>query len=407
MRRGRYMDTAELMQAQSATAATLGRPDQWADYRRRLARQLMRDKEYREAYLIASGHRLTPGADYADLEWLSGYIALRFLDAPGAALDHFQRLRAAVSTPISLGRAGYWEGRAYEALGEEDQAKAAYAFGAEYQTSFYGQLAAERGGIAPDPRLTGGESFPDGVRAPFRSSPVYQAGVTIFEAGDLRLAARFFSHLAESLSREDIGSMAARLELLRSPHVELEIAKRAQTMGYDIHKPLFPVMRLDTRQTPDVAPELALSIARRESEFNHAVVSHAGARGLMQLMPGTAQLMAPVVGVSYSPARLTSDPVYNARLGSAYLQRLRDEFGGSTVLVAAGYNAGPGRPRDWMERYGDPRDPSVDAVDWIEHIPFRETRNYVMRVMESLAPYRARLSGKTEPLGLEAALKAR
>ncbi len=201
--------------------------------------------------------------------------------------------------------------------------------------------------------------------------------------------------------------MAARLELLRSPHVELEIGKRAQTMGHDLHKALFPVMRLDTRRTPDVEPELALSIARRESEFNHTVISHAGARGLMQLMPGTAKMMAPEVGVPYQPARLTSDPVYNAKLGSAYLQHLRDEFGGNTPLVAAGYNAGPGRPREWMERYGDPRDPSVDAVDWIEHIPFRETRNYVMRVMEAMAPYRARLSGKSEPLGLSEALKAR
>ncbi|WP_171060749.1 lytic transglycosylase domain-containing protein [Poseidonocella sp. HB161398] len=407
MRRGRYADTAELMRAQSATAATLGRPDRWADYRRRLARQLMRDKDYRDAYLVASGHRLEPGADYADLEWLSGYVALRYLEAPGAALDHFQRMQAAVSTPISLGRAGYWEGRAYEALGEAEQAQEAYAFGAQYQSSFYGQLAAERGGIAPDPRLAGGEDFPDGVRAPFRSSEVYQAGVTIFEAGNLPLAARFFSHLAESLNREDIGSMAARLELLKSPHVELEIAKRAATMGYEIHKPLFPVMRLDTRKSPDVEPELALSIARRESEFNHEVVSHAGARGLMQLMPGTAQMMAPEVGEAYSAARLVGDPVYNAKLGAAYLQHLREAFGGSTVLVAAGYNAGPGRPRDWMERYGDPRDPQVDPVDWIEHIPFRETRNYVMRVMEAMAPYRARLSGKSGPLGLEEALKAR
>ncbi|MBE3640095.1 lytic transglycosylase domain-containing protein [Mangrovicoccus algicola] len=407
MRRGRYMEAAELMQAQSRTAATLGRPDLWADYRGRLGRQLMRDGDYREAYLVAAGHRLTPGADYADLEWLAGYVALRFLEEPGAALDHFQRLRAGVSSPISLGRAGYWEGRAYEALGEAEQAKQAYAFGAGYQSSFYGQLAAERGGFSPDPRLAGKEVFADGVRAPFRSSSVYQAGVTIFEAGDLALAARFFSHLSESLSRADIGSMAARLELLKSPHVELEIGKRAAWMGYELHRPLFPVMALDTRATPDVEPELALSIARRESEFNHTVISHAGARGLMQLMPGTAQAMAAATGLAYDSARLTRDAGYNARLGAAYLQRLREEFGGNTVLVAAGYNAGPGRPRAWMVRYGDPRDPAVDAVDWIEHIPFTETRNYVMRVMESMAPYRARLSGTAGPLGLTAALSAR
>lgn len=407
MRKGRIMAAAELMQAHSTSAETLGRPDVWSDRRRRIARQLMRDKDYREAYLVASSHRMTAGANFADLEWLAGYIALRFLDAPGAALDHFKRMQAAVESPISLGRAGYWEGRAYEAMGETEKARAAYAFGAEYQTSFYGQLAAERGGVAPDSLLAGGERFPDGATAAFRGSSVYQAGVSLYEAGDLVLSARFFAHLAESLPRDQIGSMAARLELLKTPYLRLAVAKRAASMGHSLHKSYYPLMAISTRSTPDVGPELALAIARRESEFNHTVVSHAGARGLMQLMPGTARLMAPEMGLPYDLARLTRDPGYNAALGTGYLQRLRNEFGGSTVLVAAGYNAGPGNPRKWIERYGDPRSSSVDVVDWIEHIPFRETRNYVMRVMESLAPYRARLSGQVGPLGLTKALSAR
>lgn len=407
MRKGRIMPAAELMQAQSISSKGLGRPEEWSDRRRRIARQLMRDKNYREAYLIASSHKMTAGSNFADLEWLSGYIALRFLDAPAAALDHFKRFQGAVASPISLGRAGYWQGRAYEAMGEAEQARAAYGFGAEYQTSFYGQLAAERAGIAPDPLLAGGERFPDGATAGFRGSSVYQAGVSLHQARSWALSARFFAHLAESLGRDQIGSMAARIEVLRNPYLRLAVAKRAASMGLTLHKAYYPLMSISTRATPDVEPELALAIARRESEFNHTVVSHAGARGLMQLMPGTAKLMAPKVGVPYDLGRLTRDPSYNAALGTGYLQRLRSQFGGSTVLVAAGYNAGPGNPRKWVARYGDPRSGSVDVVDWIEHIPFRETRNYVMRVMESLAPYRARLAGQTGSLGLEDALKAR
>ena len=146
--------------------------------------------------------------------------------------------------------------------------------------------------------------------------------------------------------------------------------------------------------------ELALAIARQESEFNPAAVSAAGARGLMQLMPATAEEVSGKIGVPYEPARLTADPLYNAQLGTAYLARMLRAYDGSFVLTAAAYNAGPGRVRDWLAANGDPRDPDVDAVAWIEAIPFEETRNYVMRVLESLHVYRARLGGATQPIRL-------
>ncbi len=406
MRRDRYLSAADLMQAQSGSAERLGRPEVWADRRRRLARQLMRDGQTREAYLIASQHHLTDWP-FEDLEWLSGYIALRYLDAPGAAVDHFRRGRATAGTPVWLGRMGYWEGRAHSALNDTAAAAEAYGFAAGYQTSFYGQLAAEAAGLAPDPRLTGSERFPDGANAAFRQSSIYQAGVSLHGAGDLRTAGRFFGHLAESLPRAQVGSMAARLEVLEAPHVQVAIAKSAARRGLQLHKAYFPVIGIDTRGAPDVPRELALSIARQESEFNPAAISNAGARGMMQLMPGTARLMAPVIGEDYSLNRLTRDPLYNIRLGTAYLQRLHDRFGANLPLIAAGYNAGPGRPLAWMERYGDPRGGQVDPIDWIEHIPFRETRTYVMFVMQGVAPYRARLTGETAPLGLTAALQAR
>ncbi|MEM8958627.1 MAG: lytic transglycosylase domain-containing protein [Pseudomonadota bacterium] len=405
-RKRRVDGVTEIMLASSASADRLGRPEAWAKRRRPLARQLMRDGQAREAYLLASQHHLTSGVDFADLEWLSGYIALRKLNEPAAALDHFQRFRANVASTISLGRAGYWEGRAYEALGQPVQAEAAYAFGAEFQTTFYGQLAAERAGLPMDPRLAGGEDFPIPANAAFLRSDVYDAGRRLNEAGEKVLAARFFAHMAESMSRAEIGQMAASLEELNSPYIQLRIGKRAQRYGESLHRALFPVLPISVQDREGVSQALALAIARRESEFNPVVISPAGARGLMQLMPGTAEETAGTLGLPYSLGRLTSDPAYNARLGTAYLVKLRRRFGDATIFVAAGYNAGPSRPPQWVERFGDPRSGDIDPVDWIEQIPFRETRNYVMRVMESLAPYRARLSGESSEWALSEDLKS-
>ena len=405
-RRGRTEGVVELFLDRSATAERLGRPERWAPRRRALAREFMQEGAPRRAYLLAAPHHLTGGVDFADLEWLAGYVALRKLDEPAAALAHFRSFRAGVESPISLGRAGYWEGRAQEALGDVAAAQAAYAFGAEFQTTFYGQLAAERGDLPPDPALTGQDVFPVARDSALARASVHRAGVALFEAGELALAARFFAHQAESLERGEIGRLLALTEQLDSAYVQLRIAKRAASMGYSFERAYFPLVDLDMSGRPDVSRELALAIARRESEFNPTVVSPAGARGLMQVMPGTARDTAAALGMSYSLSRLTVDPIYNARLGTAYLQELRDRFGDATIFVAVGYNAGPGRVSQWVDRFGDPYAGAIDPVDWIEHIPFRETRNYVMRVMESLAPYRARLSGESAPLGLRADLEA-
>lgn len=406
-RKGRTDEEAALMLERSASAKTLGRPEKWAGRRRSLVRQLMRDGQSRDAYALAAQHRLTAGDDYADLEWLAGYIALTQLNDPTTALTHFKQFRAAVGSPISLGRAGYWEGRAYEAQGNPVAASAAYNFGAEFQTSFYGQLAAKRAGIAMDPALTGTETFPDAGRATFTTSTVYRAGLALQKAGDLTQSARFLSHLAQGLDRTQIGQLATATEGLHAPYIQLQLAKQAASRGVILPRAYFPLMPVSTRDRPGVSPELALAIARRESEFNPGVISPVGARGLMQVMPGTASDTAKALGIDYSLPRLTEDPTYNALLGTAYLQKLTAEFGGSVALVAAGYNAGPGRPRRWLSDYGDPREAEVDVVDWIEHLPLEETRNYIMRVSESLDPYRARLTGKTVPLTLIERLKAR
>ncbi len=395
-----------LLLKHSTSTKALGKPDAWGNRRRVLAREKMRAGKGEVAYQIAANHYLSEGDNFIDLEWLAGYIALRHLKDPQKALMHFQRFRAGVDTPISLGRAGYWEGRAYEALKQPEEARAAYAFGGEYQTSFYGQLAGEKAGLAMDPALTGREVYPDIKTTPYGNSSVLQAAVLFQMAGDTRLFTRFMRHLAEVMSPRERGALAQLALDLKQPYTALFLAKYAARSGTVLARPYFPMTDLVTSKMP-VPAELALSIIRRESEFNADVISRAGARGLMQLMPKTARAMAKQQGLPYDLARLNTDPTYNATLGSAYLAVLIEEFGPYYPFVAAGYNAGPSRPKKWQALYGDPRQSTEAAVDWIEHIPFRETRNYVMRVTESLAVYRARLSGKTSKLRLSRDLTGR
>ncbi|SHI60716.1 soluble lytic murein transglycosylase [Palleronia salina] len=405
--RGRDFDEAQdIILSASTDAEGLGRPQAWARDRRDLARRLMRAGEPAQAYAVASSHWLESGSDFADLEWLSGFLSLRRLDQPERAVSHFRRFATAVETPISLGRAGYWTGRALEAAGREDEAQTAYGVGAQFQTSFYGLLAAERLGLSIDSTLTGREPFPPFADATFRGSTVFEAGLALLAAGERDLGERFLTHLTESLERPDIGTLANLVLDLGEPHVALLIAKRAARAGLTLPRAYFPVVELGVENMP-VSAELALAIARRESEFDPGVTSGVGAQGLMQLMPGTAQDVARALSLPYQRARLYSDPSYNATLGTGYLAGLIDRFGDNPVLVSAGYNAGPGRPASWIGDNGDPRDPDVDVVDWIEMIPFDETRNYVMRVAESIPVYRARLSGEAAPLEFTELLKGR
>ena len=398
--KGRYEAARDLMIARSVSAKSLGKPERWARKRRAYAREEMRKGNSRRAYRLAANHFLSEGADYADLEWLAGYIALRKLKDPKRALVHFNRFRAAVATPISFGRAGYWQGRALDALGDRAGAREAYAFAAQYQTSFYGQLAAQKIGARPDPALAGTRQVPDWRSAAFTRSPVLRAGLLLLRHTDRReMAENFFRKLAEGREAEEIQQLAELALEIGRPNFAVRLSKMAARKGHVLPRTYFPLTELAQR-SGRVRPEVAMSIARRESELDQFVISPAGARGLMQLMPGTAQKMAKQIGVGYSRERLTSDWKYNARLGTAYLAAMLEEFDGSYILAFAAYNAGPNRARRWVEQNGDPRDDRVDQVDWIEHIPFRETRNYVMRVMESLHVYRARIQGRTPKLRL-------
>jgi len=402
--RGFLDEAADLLRERSQNPERLGRPDAWAAGRQRLVRRALADGEHRLGYELASMHGMSDGVQMVDLEWLAGYFALRHLDDPQTALRHFSAIRVRVSSPISLGRAGYWEGRAYEAMGQTENARAAYEFGAEHQTSYYGQLAAERASLPLDPALLATVQYPDWRQTALAQSDLLQAALLLHRAGEWHEARRFVLHLAQSLETEDELGALADLWLARGePNFAINIAKLAVQSGIILPQAYFPRTGLENASLPAPA-DLVMAIARRESEFDPAVISHADARGLLQVLPGTGALMARRLGIDYDPARLTTDPAFNALLGAAYLDQLIDEFG-ALPLVAAGYNAGPGRPRRWITEFGDPRDPAIDPIDWVERIPFAETRNYVMRVLESLILYRAILNGETGPIRLSEILR--
>ncbi len=399
LRKGLVNDAKTLLLERSTSVEALGRPAAWANRRRALARGEMRSGDPKRAYQMASQHFLKSGSHYADLEWLSGYIALRFLKDPEAAYQHFLNHDRAVESPISQGRAGYWQGRALEAMGKAEEAQKAYAKGAEYQTSFYGLLAAERAGLPFDTSLTGNAPKQDWRTSALASDPQFEAGLLLQASGELNLAERFWTHLADQLVPEDIALLGQAAIDADQPHLAVMIGKRAARRGLTIAAPYYALHSLIEMDLP-MAPEMTLAIARRESEFDAVVQSGAGARGLMQVMPATAKDVARDLDLlpMHTTDRLTADPDYNARLGAEYLSQMAGRFDGNVVMVAAAYNAGPARPPRWMKEYGDPRKGDIDIVDWIEMVPFRETQNYIMRVTESLPVYRARLGKDPLPI---------
>lgn len=398
---------ADLMLQQSRAPEGLGRPEAWASRRVALVRSAMSDGDYATAYALATPNGLEDGIAFVDLAFLAGFLALEHLDDPQQALEHFRALRVRVSSPISLGRAGYWEGRAHEALGDPISARAAYEFAAEHQTAYYGQLAADRIGLSFDAALIDGPVYPDWQETALARSDLLAAAKLLYDMGDWYEARRFLMHLATQLTSEaELGALTDLMLAWNEPNFALKLAKIAVQSGFVLPRAYFPlpVEPVDASSAP---ADLILAITRRESEFDPRARSRADARGLMQLLPGTGQMMARKLAVAFDPLDLTLDPGLNMRLGAAYLAELRDEFGPSLGLVAAGYNAGPGRPRRWVSEIGDPRDPQVDFVTWVERVPFAETRNYIMRVAESQIVYRSRLAGSLQPIDLEGLIRGR
>ncbi|WP_373635750.1 lytic transglycosylase domain-containing protein [Yoonia sp. SS1-5] len=392
--RGRRTEAVKILLDRSTSASALAEPFRWAGWRRSLARWEMREGRADQAYALASRHYLTDGAAFADLEWLSGYIALTYLGNPAAALDHFQTAAGVVDSPISLGRMHYWIGRTHAVMGAADAAAEAYGIAATHQTSFYGLLAAEKLGRPLDPIWAQTPIVP---QSDVFAADLVRAAFLLLAGGERGHAVTFFAELGATLNPGDLAQVGAALDEMDEQYYTLLLGKRALRRGIMVPQNYFPIHDLAAMELP-VDPALALSIARRESEFNIGIGSPVGALGLMQLMPATAEEVAGFLALPYSRGRLTSDWEYNATLGAKYLSILQEDFGPTPVMIAAGYNAGPSRPKTWMDERGDPRLGEMDVIDWIEHIPFRETRNYVMRVTESIPIYQARLTGQAGPV---------
>ncbi|RAZ93017.1 lytic transglycosylase domain-containing protein [Mesorhizobium hawassense] len=395
----KFADAASVVMKAPTDRDSLVDPDAWWVERRVLSREMVDQGDMKTAYKIVSMHAAESSLNAAEAEFHAGWYALRGLNDPVTAAGHFTRITEFAQGPVSLARAYYWLGRAAE-VGGPGSAKDYFTRAAGYGTTFYGQLAGERVGLRtlniayPKPSAADRQSF-DGREA-------VSAIKRLQEAGYDRYAETLYRDLAGQLtSPGELALLAVLAEKQDNHFMALKVGKIAAQRGIDVGALSHPLGVIpDSANISGPGKALAYAIARQESEFNIGAVSSAGARGLLQLMPGTAKQLAKKAGMSFSQARLTSDAGYNATLGSAFLGEQLDRFGGSYVLTFAGYNAGPNRAAQWVAKYGDPRGKQVDeVVDWIERIPYTETRSYVQRVMENYEVYKMRISGKYDIVG--------
>jgi soluble lytic murein transglycosylase len=370
--------------------------DQWWTERRLVARKLLDLGDAQTAYRVAS-ETAVPTKENPRWEqpFTAGWIALRFLNDPATAMIHFAKVAQGSADPTTLARAGYWQGRAAEALGKKNDARGYYEAAARYTTAYYGQLARARLGyqdivLRPPPELS-----PE-RRAAIAQLDIVRAAELLYAVGERDLVVSFAADLGQRstdiAALAELGEIAARN---RDARCMLLVGKAALARGYALEHYAFPIIGIPEYQAigPAVDASVVYSIAHQESQFYQGDISSAKAMGLMQVTPEAAHETAKKFGAAYDLKRLLSDSVYNVQMGAAELGDLLTGYRGSYILTFAGYNAGRGRVREWISRYGDPREPKVDPVDWVERIPFSETRNYVERVLENLQVYRVRLGG--------------
>ncbi len=367
----------------------------------------LRRSDYDTAYALASNHGLEEGAQFADAEWLAGWLALQKLGQAEQAYAHFVEMEGKVSTPISKGRGLYWMGRAAEAMGDRDLAQQHYIAAADYPTVYYGQLAIERLDNQGDEyRLpTPVEPTPE-QRAAFEDRDLVRALIVLAELDEVDLFRRASYYLDDKLENPAHIALLGDIALdFGQPGFAVRAAKAGVLNGVFETDTAYPILELPPLDPISPEPAFIYALMRQESEFYPRAVSGANAQGIMQLLPATALGTARRIGESYRRNWLVDDVEYNIRIGSAHLGELVNSFDGSYILAAAAYNAGPRRARQWVRDYGDPRDPSVDPIDWVESIPFRETRNYVQRLLEATQVYRGRLNGGVLDVRLTADLR--
>jgi len=382
-------------------AAAMGDAEAWWVERRIVARHSIgagRAASAKEAYKIARAHGFKEGPNAVEGEFLAGWIALRWLKDPGTALKHFARLDEIAPNRTEKARAKYWLGRSYAALDRNGDAKSAYREAAQYSTVYYGQLAREQIGMGKVPEeIASGQPSP-AAQAKIDSDEVVRAFKMVSEGGSRRDLYMFPWSFANRFDTVDEMNAAASVAWDEGgATMAVRLAKAAASRNIDIDAWSYPVKALPAWKQigKPVEKALVFGLSRQESEFDPNAGSAVGAQGLMQLMPDTAKLIARQYGLSYAKSKLMADPAYNVKLGAAHLGDLIDEFGGSYVLTLVAYNAGPRRSREWVQEYGDLRNGKIDPVDWVESIPFQETRQYVQKVLQNVHVYRSRLAPDT------------
>ena len=396
-KRGRVDSSVEILTKIKNTKDYLVRPDKWWVEREIIARSLIYKKKYELAYKISSNHAMKKGPEFAAAEWMSGWIALSFLDDPLLAKNHFENFYNSVGYPISVARGAYWLGRTYKKLGNKDLTDKWFKEASNYLTTYYGQLAF----MELNPDNTFELSKDSEVKKEYRDYFFKKEIVKIIYLLDELDEDKYTKHMLRHLALDDIDSGSEILAAELATNIDrfdfaIQISKIASYEKRFHNKYNYPIIStpnyINGRKIPDSA--FILSIIRQESEFDLSANSHAGAKGLMQLMPYTAKLVAKQANLPYSKSRLTTDPEYNINLGSHYIAGLILEYEGAYPFAIAAYNAGPKRVRYWKKLNKNPQKNQIDYVDWIELIKFKETRNYVQRVLENYNVYRYILEQK-------------
>jgi len=396
-RRGRLDPSLEILFKTPKDPIKLVRPDIWWKERAILSRSLIYKKKYALAYRVASEHSLNEGPEYADAEWLSGWISMTFLNDPNMALEHFKNFYNNVGYPISLSRGAYWLGRTYKKIKNEQKANEWFEKASKYLNTYYGQLAfleikkGEAFALEDQPKVS------EKYEKEFNKNNIVRLVRLLKELDKDKYTKDFLKHLAKLNIEEGSEILAGRLSVeIGRYDYSIQISKQA---SYE--KRFYNVLNYPIIQTPKIVnkktmpnPELVLAVIRQESEFDQKANSYVGAKGMMQLMTYTAKLVAKQAKLPYSKKRLTSDPYYNIKLGSHYLSGLLEEYEGSYPFALAAYNAGPKRVKYWKKINKNPQKGEIDYIDWVELIKFKETRNYVQRVLENVNVYRYMLSGK-------------
>lgn len=382
-------------------ASKIGDAEAWWTERRIIARRSIgiddKSSARKAAYQIASAHGFSKGEEAEEGEFLAGWIALRYLKDPQPALAHFTTLGEIARTRTEKARAGYWSGRALEAMGRKGEAKAAYKQASAYSTVYYGQLAREKIGLGRVPEEIDSGKASAAAEAKVNKDEAVRAFRIMEKAGKPSDLYMFLWSFANRFETTDEMNAAAEIAWdAGGATLAVRLAKASAAQNVDIDAWGYPIRALpDWKQIgKPVEKPLVFALARQESEFNPNAGSKVGAQGLMQIMPGTAKLIAKQHGIKHNPNMLL-DPEHNVKLGAAHLGDLIADHGGSYVLTLVSYNAGPRRSREWIADYGDFRTGEIDPIDWVESIPFQETRQYVQKVLQNLHIYRSRLAPKT------------